>query len=235
MTLVLLAAAVFVAWRLFLVLGQRSDRDDPGSGRSSGTAPMRVEKSNLPPAGDTPLQGQPPVDQPTLGRQEVNKPVWQGHAEDASPLANTLQDIANATPGFTVESFLAGASQAYELILEAYAKGDQAALKPLLAREVMDSFAKSLNDRDARSEQMVIRFVGVKSAKVKQARLEGKRAQMTVLFVGEMVSAILGKDGTVIEGDPKQVRDVHDEWTFERDVSVRDPNWKLIGTSDGEI
>ena len=43
---------------------------------------------------------------------------------------------------------------------------------------------------------------------------------------------IVRSDGTVIEGDPKQIRETIDVWTFERDVSSRDPNWKLVATEE---
>jgi predicted lipid-binding transport protein (Tim44 family) len=34
----------------------------------------------------------------------------------------------------------------------------------------------------------------------------------------------------VIDGNPDKVTDVTDVWTFARDVSSRDPNWKLVAT-----
>ena len=54
--------------------------------------------------------------------------------------------------------------------------------------------------------------------------IEGTRAQ------ARRIAATLAKDGTVVDGDKTQIRSVSDEWTFERDVSSRDPNWKLVGT-----
>ena len=51
-------------------------------------------------------------------------------------------------------------------------------------------------------------------------------------FVSQLISATLSKAGELIEGDPKEIREITDVWTFERDVSARDPNWKLIATGD---
>jgi predicted lipid-binding transport protein (Tim44 family) len=34
----------------------------------------------------------------------------------------------------------------------------------------------------------------------------------------------------VTDGDPIQVSDVTDIWTFEREANARDPNWKLVAT-----
>ena len=42
------------------------------------------------------------------------------------------------------------------------------------------------------------------------------------------------KSGNVIEGNPDKVTDVTDVWTFARDMSSRDPNWKLVATEAGQ-
>ena len=33
---------------------------------------------------------------------------------------------------------------------------------------------------------------------------------------------------------PDQITDVTDVWTFNRDMSSRDPNWRLVGTDGGQ-
>jgi predicted lipid-binding transport protein (Tim44 family) len=37
----------------------------------------------------------------------------------------------------------------------------------------------------------------------------------------------------VIDGDPEDVTDITDVWTFARNPSSRDPNWKLVATEAG--
>ena len=41
-------------------------------------------------------------------------------------------------------------------------------------------------------------------------------------------------DGAVVAGDPSRIDTVTDIWTFARDTSQRDPNWKLIATDSGQ-
>ena len=38
----------------------------------------------------------------------------------------------------------------------------------------------------------------------------------------------------MIDGDPTQVGDVTDIWTFAREATSRDPNWKLVATESVE-
>ena len=63
-----------------------------------------------------------------------------------------------------------------------------------------------------------------------EAELKGGVAQVTVKFVSELISATRDRAGVVISGDPKRIREVTDIWTFAREASSRDPNWKLVAT-----
>ena len=55
-------------------------------------------------------------------------------------------------------------------------------------------------------------------------------AHVTVRFVSELISATRDREGAVITGDPKRIKEVIDIWTFAREVASRDPNWKLVAT-----
>ena len=59
-------------------------------------------------------------------------------------------------------------------------------------------------------------------------------AQITVRFVSQLVSVTHDRAGAVIDGSPDKVTEVTDVWTFARDLSVRDPNWKLVATEAGQ-
>ncbi len=219
LNLVLLIVVAIVAWRLWGVLGTRTGLEKP---------PMvftpTVEKSKST-AAEPALQGE-------ILEPEGKKPVWFGHATEGSEIANGLDAIANRTPGFTASSFIRGSNAAYEMILEAYAKSDKTALKPLLSKELYDSFAAAIDARKAEGHGMTFQFVGVKSSTIKRAELIATKAQIEVDFAAEMISATLDKSGDVLDGDSKSIRTVTDLWTFERDVTSKDPNWKLIATDD---
>ena len=61
-----------------------------------------------------------------------------------------------------------------------------------------------------------------------------RTAQVTVRFHSKLVSVTRDKDGNVIDGNADKVTDVTDVWTFARDLSSRDPNWKLVATEAGQ-
>jgi predicted lipid-binding transport protein (Tim44 family) len=216
LNIILIAAAVVIFWRLKSVLGQRTG----------------LERPPFVPTIKTPPDSRP--DLRVVENPEILPPtaVWQGHADEGSNLAKGLEDIAKQQKDFSVTSFIAGAKYAHEMILEAFAKGDKATLKPLLAKPVFDNFAGAIDQVQKSGHSKVFQFVGIKSATLQSALLEGKRAIITIQFVSEMINATLDKDGATLDGDPKFIAEVTDTWTFERDVTSRDPNWKLVATGD---
>jgi predicted lipid-binding transport protein (Tim44 family) len=218
LNLILLVIAAVVAWYLWSLLGTRTGFEKP---------PIVLQP--------TPEKTKPQdldVREGEVLEPEARPPVWQGYAKEGSDVAQGLETIAKRSPQFTVTSFVQGAKTAYELVLEAYAKGDKPALKPLLSKELLDSFAAAIDTRSANGETMTFRFVGVKQADIRRALLQGNKALIDVAFVAEMISATVGKTGETLDGDAKAIRTVTDLWTFERDVTARDPNWKLIATDD---
>lgn len=220
LNLILLAIALVVFWRLKSVLGTRT-----------GTERPPADVAVLKPRGEAPPQ---PQSDPPLGVQdrEPVKPVWHGVAPEGSDTAKALEAILAKSPDFDVAQFLAGAKLAYEMVLQAYANADKPALKPLLGPDVYQSFSAAIDRRKSEGTNFVFQFVAVMTAKITRATLDGRNALLTVQFRSQMIQAVVAKDGTVLEGDDKAVRDVEDVWTFERDVTSRDPNWKLVATDD---
>lgn len=225
LNLLLLAVAVVVFLRLRSVLGRRTGLERP-------------------PLDTTPLQRKPEakgnvVNFPKESRDAAPAadagpaaPVWTGYAAEGSALAAGLEAIAKADGQFTPKEFLKGARGAYEMIVTAFAEGDKAELKPLLSRDVFDGFAGAIDERTRAGEKLISRFVGIDKADITAASLAGRRASVTVGFISQMITATEDRSGAVIDGDLKQIREVSDVWTFERDTSSGDPNWRLVATED---
>jgi len=231
LNLLILAIAVVIFFRLRSVLGRRTGNERPpfdpfAAKRRNGTAQGKPEEApgnviTLP--RDRAAEAKPQEAEPAA-------PVWAGYAEEGTPLAEGLAKIAAVDRDFTPESFIAGAKVAYEMVVTAFAQGDKPTLKNLLSREVYDGFAGAIDNREKAGEKLESRFVGIDQAELLSAELNGRRALVTVKFVSQLISATTNRTGEVIDGDPKQIREITDVWTFERDTSSRDPNWKLVAT-----
>lgn len=146
----------------------------------------------------------------------------------------TLQQIQKYDPNFTQQDFLNGGRMAFEMIVEYFAKGDKDGLNPLLSPEVYKNFAAAIDARAEKGEHEETTLVGIKSASIYDASLEGRTAYVTVKFVSEEVSVIRNSEGDVVSGDPNKVIEAEDLWTFARNIESRDPNWQLVATETPE-
>lgn len=148
-----------------------------------------------------------------------------------SPLAAGITQIQVHDPGFDVDAVLAGAKAAFEIVVGAFAAGDQDALRPLLSREVYDNFAGAIEARATAGEQMQTTLVAIKSAEVIEAEMIGYDASVTTKFVSDQINVTRDRDGKVTSGHPERVVEVTDIWTFRRNTRRRrDPNWSLVAT-----
>jgi predicted lipid-binding transport protein (Tim44 family) len=229
-TIIFLALAVFIFLRLRSVLGQRTGRERPPYDPYSAREPARPASDKVValPNRAAEAAAQKPAEPVAPGER------WKGVAEPGSALAAGLDAVAGADSGFEPKYFLTGARAAYEMIVSAYAEGDRRALKNLLAREVYEGFETAIGEREKRGETVENRFVSIDDAEITNAELRGRTAQLTVRFHSKLVSVTRDKNGNVVDGNADNVTDVTDVWTFARDASSRDPNWKLIATEAGQ-
>jgi predicted lipid-binding transport protein (Tim44 family) len=228
LNLLILAIAVVVILRLRSVLGKRTGNERPPV--DPYAAQRRADKPQTPGNIINLPQRENAPENPVL--QAPAEPVWTGYAEAGTSVAKGLEKIAAADSQFSAKIFIDGAKVAYEMVVTAFAQGDRQSLKNLVSRDVYEGFANAIDEREKAGQILESRFVGIDKADLVAADLKGKRASITLRFIAEFISATLNKVGEVIEGDPKQVRQITDVWTFERDTSSRDPNWKLVATDE---
>ncbi len=168
---------------------------------------------------------------PSAPEQNNTKPeeeaaLW---AED-SPVGAGLTKIKLADHNFEPASFTDGARGAYDMIVNAFAKGDRDALRPLLNEQVYENFVGAIEDREDKGETLETVIVAINAAEIVDAELKDKVAEITIKFVSEMISAVRDEGGEMLPDQPTGTREVTDIWTFARDTRNRDPNWQLIET-----
>lgn len=231
-TLLFLVLAVVIFIRLRNVLGRRTGNERPPY--DPFTRPD-AKPAGAPEAAETVVAL--PRTRPARATIEASGPSSEDiearlgrHAAKDSPLGQSLAGLMRADPGFDPNHFLDGAKTAYEMVVMAFAEGDEATLRQLLGGEVYDGFQRAIRERESRGEKMESSLVGIDKADIIEAEVKKGAALVTVKFVSELVSVTRDAEGEVIEGDPKKVREVTDIWTFAREIASRNPNWKLVAT-----
>lgn len=214
------AIAVFLGLRLRSVLGRRT-------GNERQRDPFKPVPRDAEPREDAARDKVIPL--PDRARPA---PAEAGASADFAPAGGVpgLAQIKAADPSFDPHAFLGGARAAFEMIVGAFAAGDTATLKPLLSPEVFDNFNRAIKARAEAKETLSTTLVGIASAEIIEAELQGRVAYVTVKFVSEQINVTKDAEGRIVDGDPATVAMITDIWTFSRNTRSRDPNWTLVAT-----
>jgi predicted lipid-binding transport protein (Tim44 family) len=214
-TLIFAAIAVFVILKLRNVLGTRT-------GFEKKNDPFAAPADNRDKVVPLPDRRTPQQDAPGAGDAKATMDV---------PAGNGVAAIRRVDPSFDPDRFVEGAKMAFEMIVTAFAKGDEKELEPLLAPPVFESFAADIRRRREAGETRETKVAGIRSASIRDARLEGREARVSVVIVSDQINVTRDSAGAVIDGDAKTPETVSDLWTFARDTRARDPNWQLVETA----
>lgn len=193
------ALAAVVLFQLYAVLGRRV-----GRGPEDLAQPQPVQGAPEPPRTLA-----PPID-------------------DGTPLTG-LAALKSRDPAFDIGHFLAGARQAYQMIVKSFAAGERKALEPLLASDVMANFASAIAAREAEGRTETVEFLQPPRADLESAEVVGDAARASVRFLAEYRTRGKGPEGETV--DDHRAAEV---WTFERNLKSRNPNWTLIHVDAAE-
>jgi predicted lipid-binding transport protein (Tim44 family) len=206
--------AAFLVLRLRSVLGRRTGNERRRDPLAPGSAPAvdKIVSLTARPASAAPLTATAPP---------------------PGTVAAGLAQIRAADPGFEPGSFLDGARGAFELIVAAFAKGDKNELRALLSEDTRKSFIAAIDEREAAGETLETRIDKLKDIDIVEAGMDGRAARVTARIVSDQVNVLRAHDGSVVDGDPQNLIEKTDFWTFARDTRSTDPNWHLVATGSG--
>ncbi|MEM8774477.1 MAG: Tim44/TimA family putative adaptor protein [Pseudomonadota bacterium] len=210
--LVLAGIAVFLILRLKSVLGTRDGFEaPPQQGQSQASLPRRHDFEVIEGGQDHDITD---------------------HVDEKSASAEALAEMKRVDPSFSVGEFLQGAKQAYEWILMSFEKGQLDEITPFLSEDVFEAFSQGVDARQEQGLHIDAEFVGVRETTLTDAKFDedSGSAEITMSFVGELISVVRDSNGEIVEGEPGKSKRQKDTWTFERIMSSDDPNWRLVAT-----
>ncbi len=205
--LIFAGIAIFLVFRLRAVLGRRTgeEREQPNPFDNVPVVPFRPNVNDV--AGPRPAL------------------VIDNDSSLPLSLDAKLARVHGADPTFDEKHFLAGARTAFEMVVNAFAAGDLATLRPLLSSHLYGEFGRAISERPHRDAADSIRFEAPVQAEIADANLNGRDVQIQVRFTSRQIHA-----GEVAAPED----DTIDLWTFARDLGSRDPNWQLVETATGQ-
>ena len=118
---------------------------------------------------------------------------------------------------FDHKKFLEGAKKAFETIINAFNKGDKKILKKLVTESVFKSFEEAI---DAKNIYPEYQFYSLNIESVEKVFVEGSHIKICIKFISEQFK----------NNDENSVVKKQDNWTFEKIIKSKDPNWLLSST-----
>jgi predicted lipid-binding transport protein (Tim44 family) len=210
--------AAFLVLRLRSVLGRRTGNE---------------RRRDLLMRGPAPVSDKPAANKIVTLTQRPSPTALVAGAPPANTVAGGIAQIHAVDPGFEAPAFLDGARGAFELIVAAFAKGDKTQLRPLLSDDTYTSFAAAIDEREAAGETLETRIAKLTDIDIMEAGVDGRAARITLKLVSDQINVLRAHDGSVVDGDPANLIEKTDFWTFARDTRSSDPNWLLVGTGSG--
>lgn len=178
---------------------------------------------------------QPQDKKPMQAANDGDVVPFPGNKSETGALnGHGIETLRKADRNFTEAAFLGGATQAFEMVLRAYAEGDLAQLKRLLGYDLLQSFTQSIQKRNANKESLTIDLENIKEASILNIAVVDSVAAVTVHFHSVQTRIARDADENIIDEDESQSQEIVDIWTFERDLTLNDPNWKLVETETAD-
>ena len=156
----------------------------------------------------------------------VNNVVQIVKAQEAVDKNAALKDEAE----FNKEMFLQGARKVFELILQAFSKGELSQIRELVNKKVYEAFDSALAERKEKNMTSEVDFICFDKSEIKDVKFLKNSIKVVVEFVSEQVNLLRNAQGEVVQGDENFVQKITDVWTFERMVNAKNNNWVLVST-----
>ena len=201
--------AVLLVLRLRSVLGQRTGYEQPSSER-------HVKKFDATENDNEPI------------------PLHADKMEEEPLMAQGLDALRHIDGNFNEKEFIVGASAAFEMILSAYAEGDLTQLKRLLGYDLLQSFTSSIQARAKANESLTITVDEIREVSVLNISVIDQTASITVHFHSIQKRIAKDENGETIGLDDSGMDEFTDIWTFERDLTLSNPNWYLTETESAD-
>jgi predicted lipid-binding transport protein (Tim44 family) len=198
--------AAFLVLRLRSVLGRRQGFERPVDPRAA-VRPQAAEA--------------PTID--AVAERAPARPL----PDPLSPLGQTLARMQAVDPHFQPMRFLDGAEAAFKLIVTAFAAGNRDGLRPLLSDDTYAAFEAAISGRETAKETQRTEVRAIRAATIEAADLRETTADISVRFVSDQINMTLAHDGAVAQGTDA-VTEIVDLWTFERNLALADPTWRLV-------
>lgn len=216
------AVSIFIFLKLRSQLGKISDEE-----KSKITDKIKAEREKI-----IALQNQitstvsKVIEQSIEQQNQANEKVLGKLAE---PLKQTLTQIFQRC-NITAEFFINGTKSCFEMIIKAFAGKDLETLKFLLSDKIYAGFENAISKRNAEEKNLCSNLIAIEKVEILEAAILDNQALITVKITSRQINYFTDKTDQIIEGRKDEISEMHDIWTFKKDLASQNPNWVVSTT-----
>jgi len=152
-----------------------------------------------------------------IKEQNIEQKPDNQHIPELSENISKLEKAYEVLENFDHKGFIDGAKAAFETIITSFNKGDKQTLKNLLTKEVYQAFEKEINNKNIDPNNQ---FFSLNIEKVENVTIKDNIIRISIKFISEQFKN--NDESTVIKKE--------DNWTFEKQINSKHPNWLLSST-----
>ena len=127
------------------------------------------------------------------------------------------KQILDLDNSFSFHNFIQGAKEAFKLIVEAFNNNKVEEIKHLVSTEVYDNFQKAI---DAKNKNLQTFNISSVKASILKIEVVKNYANIKVKF--------LSSQKVTLNNKTKNLDNIKDIWTFEKDMTTNSLIWKLV-------
>jgi len=216
------AVSIFIFFKLRSQLGKISDEE-----KTQITEKIKAEREKI-----IALQNQITAATSKAIEQSIEQ---QNQANDkilgqlSDPLKQTLIQIFQRC-NITAEFFVNGVKSCFEMIIKAFGEKDLTTLKFLLSEKIYAGFESAISKRNAEEKNLRSNLIAIEKVEILEALILENKALITVKITSRQINYFTDKNEQIIEGRKDEINEMHDVWTFSKDLASGNPNWTVTVT-----
>lgn len=167
----------------------------------------------------------------TLNIRKVKESVLENtedFIDDNDENIDVYEQILKKNKNFSISHFMKGSSIAFELIIKYFNQGNLMQLKPLVDKDLYNSFAEKIKRREELDESHESVIVSIISQRIVEMKLVKNMVFIAVEFLSEQINFTKDSKGNIISGSTSTINKVEDVWQFKKNTNSSDSNWLLV-------
>lgn len=216
------AVSIFIFFKLRAELGKISDEE-----KTKITEKIKADREKII-AIQKQISGvvEKAIEQSIEQQNQSNEKILGKLSE---PLKQTLSQIFQRC-NITAEFFINGTKSCFEMIIKAFADKDLTTLKFLLSEKIYAGFESAISQRNIEEKNLCSNLIAIEKAEILEAIIVDNQALITVEITSRQINYFTNKNNEIIEGKKDEIQEMHDIWTFKKDLNSTNPNWIISKT-----